>query len=72
MVYTMKHLYETHPFLTGLVFGLLYICIDVADARWFIPKTVREAKQCQLSDVCREWIHIRPEVLNVKVLREGY
>lgn len=34
----MKYWHEKYPFRFGLIFMIVYGCLDVADARWFIPK----------------------------------
>lgn len=55
----MKTWHEKYPTRFGIIFLLLYGVLDVADARWFIPKTIREAKECELSVSCQSWIKIK-------------
>lgn len=34
----LKNLFEKYPIRFSIIFAIIYIIIDVADARWFIPK----------------------------------
>ncbi len=67
----MKQWHENYPTRFGIIFLLLYGAIDVADARWFIPKKIREAKECELSVSCQNWI-ITKEADNDNLQRHGY
>jgi hypothetical protein len=71
MVYTVKQWHEKYPTRFGVIFLLLYGALDVADARWFIPKKIREAKECELSVSCQNWIKTK-EADNDHLPRFGF
>lgn len=52
----MKYLHEKYPTRFGIVFLLVYGALDVADARWFIPKRY---KTC--IENCDSWIIIKED-----------
>lgn len=51
----MKHWHEKYPFRFGVIFMLVYGVLDVADARWFIPKLARSTTKCEDNGTCN-WI----------------
>lgn len=61
----MKYWHEKYPFRFGLVFMLVWGALDVLDARWFYPKKIREAKQCELDLKCSNWIIQKNDLLRL-------
>jgi hypothetical protein len=57
----MKYLHEKYPFTFGVIFFIIYFALDFIDARFFIPRKIAEARQCELDDKCRTWINIHTE-----------
>jgi hypothetical protein len=44
----MKHWHEKYPFRFGVIFMIVYGVLDVADARWFIPRLAKDrCEGCQ-------------------------
>ncbi len=54
----MKYLHEKYPFTFGVIFFIIYFALDYVDAKYFLPRKIAEAKQCELDDKCREWIKV--------------
>lgn len=58
----MQYLYEKYPVKMGLFFIILYTLVDVADARWFIPR-MRDKCTGELTekqeDTCFHWIIVK-------------
>jgi hypothetical protein len=72
----MKKWYEEKPFTFGIVFLISYVMLDVADARWFIPR-MRPVCNGEITDqqarACSGWIKKinNKEQNDVRVTKRG-